>query len=179
MAMRKWHRWVSVPSLIFLTVVAITGLILEVQGFLNDDEAQAETLEESHSSIALNDLLGSVNLEKAQNALASKNADLRLSHIEVELRQNPPVITFYTEEEKPRAIQVNAETSQILSEKESSESTFFRKLHSGELFGDFGRSLGIFNGSALLFLTISGAVVYFQMFTRRPKNNSVRKRFFW
>lgn len=177
--MRQWHRWISLPSLLFLTIVAISGLILEVQGFLNDDEAKTELLEESHSSIALKDLPGRISLEKARNTLESKFGDLRLSKIEIELRESPPVITFYTDEAKPRAIQVNTETSQIIAENESSENTFFRKLHSGELFGDFGRSLGIFNGSALLFLTISGALVYFQMFNRRPKNNSIRKRFFW
>lgn len=178
--MRKWHRWLSIPALIFLIVVSISGLILQVQGFLNEDEEKTEQLENQKSKILLSSALNySGTVEAAQKILISKTGDVVIKKIEIEFRQDPSVVSVYTDEKIPRIFQIDAKSGQIISEKLDNSDKFWIKLHSGELYGDFGRSTGIFSGLALLFFSISGFWIYFQMYKRRPKQGPLWKRIFW
>lgn len=178
--MRKWHRWLSVPALIFLIIVSISGLVLQVQGFLNEDEEQREQLDNQKSKILLSSAMNySETLETAQKIILRKAGDIKIKKIEMEFRQEPSTVSVYTDEESPRIFQINTKTGQIISEKLDNSNKFWIKLHSGELYGDFGRSTGIFSGLALLFFSISGFWIYFQMFKRRPKQGPLWKRIFW
>lgn len=178
--MRKWHRLVSLPAFVFLLVVSISGLVLQVQSFFNDDEEKSEQLKSQNSKIFLKSSMDySSKLEAAQKVLLSKIGNVDIKKIEVELRQTPPIFSFYVDQTHPKVFQINSETGQILSEKDDNADNFWIKLHSGEIFGDAGRSTGIFSGLALLFLTLSGFWVYVQMFRRRPKVGPALKRFFW
>lgn len=160
-----------------LLVMSISGLILQVQGFLNDDEESGES---SPTKIAttVGDLNARVNLEKASAALAAKSGSVPLKKIEIDLRSNAPTLTFFTDEASPREIQMESGSFKIISEK-SAASEFWMKLHSGEIIGDIGRALGIFGGLSLLFLTLSGSWIYLQMYRRRPAAAPLRKKFFW
>lgn len=178
--MRKWHRWISIPAIIFLLLVAVSGLVLQVKGFLNDDEEKAEQIESQKSKVSLNSSLELASkFGSAQKAVLSKYGNIDIKKVEIELRQSPAVISLYTDEAQPRVFLIDADTSQIISEKPDNTDTFWIKLHSGELWGDAGRSVGVFSGLALLFLTISGCWIYFQMYQRRPKNSPLWKRIFW
>lgn len=178
--MRKWHRWLSVPALIFLITISISGLVLQVQGFLNEDEERNEQLDHKKSKIFLSSALNySGNLEAAQKIILSKTGDVQIKKIELDFRQEPSIVSVYTDEKDPRIFQVNTKTGQIISEKPDDSSNFWIKLHSGELYGDFGRSTGIFSGLSLLFFSISGFWIYFQMFKRRTKQGPLWKRIFW
>ncbi len=178
--MRKWHRWISLPALLFLLILSTSGLVLQVQGYLNDDEENSEKLEQQKSRIKLSSLHDyATKFELAQKAVLSKSGDVEIKKFEVELRHSPPMISLYTDETHPRIFQVNAETSQIISEKLDDTDRFWVKLHSGELLGDAGRGMGVFAGLSLLFLTVSGFWIYLQMYRRRPKSGPRWKIFFW
>ncbi len=178
--MRKWHRWLSIPALIFLIITSISGLVLQVQGFLNEDEEHAEQLDHQKSKTLLSSALNYAdNLKAAQKIILSKTGDVEIKKIELEFRQEPSVVSVYTDEKEARVFQVDTTTGQIVSEKFDDSSNFWMKLHSGELYGDFGRSTGIFSGLSLLFFSISGFWIYFQMFKRRPKEEPIWKRIFW
>lgn len=177
--MRKWHRWVSIPAILFLSIVAVSGLILQVQGFLNEDEEANRTLADSKSPPTVSQLPSTINLESAQAALIANMGNVHLKKIEIDFRSTPSTLTFFTEEASPKVVQMAAGNYKILWEKESNESDFWIKLHSGEILGDAGRAVGIFGGLALLFLTITGGWIYVQMFNRRQASQSLRKRFFW
>ncbi len=178
--MRKWHRWISLPSLLFLLVLSSSGLVLQVQGYLNDDEENSEKLEQQKSKIKLSLLNGyAAKVVLAQKAVFSKIGDVEIKKFEVELRHSPPSISFYTDGTYPKIFQINSETFQIISEKPDDEDHFWVKLHSGELLGDAGRGMGVFAGLSLLFLTLSGFWIYLQMYRRRTKSGPAWKRFFW
>ncbi len=180
LSMRKWHRWISIPAIVFLLVVSVSGLVLQVKGFLNEDEEKAEQIESQKSKVSLNSSLElATKFGLAKKAILSKYGNIDIKKVEIELRQSPAIISLYTDEDKPRVIQIDADTFQFISEKPDNTDTFWIKLHSGELLGDAGRSVGIFSGLALLFLTISGCWIYFQMYQRRPKNSPLWKRVFW
>ena len=42
--MRKYHRWISLPACLFLLMVAVTGVVLQVQQFFGADEVEKERL---------------------------------------------------------------------------------------------------------------------------------------
>jgi uncharacterized iron-regulated membrane protein len=52
-----------------------------------------------------------------------------------------------------------------------------KHFHSGEMFGISGQLMNLFAGSSLLFLSISGLIVYFDMWSKRKKIG--RKGFVW
>ena len=177
--MRKWHRWLSIPSILFLSVVAVSGLVLQVQGFLNGDEEASEKLADTKSTVTATDMAARINFQSAQAALTAKAGNVHLKKVEIDFRSTPSTLTFYTEEPLPKEIQMEAATYKIISEKDFSENNFWIKLHSGEILGDAGRAVGIFGGLALLSLIISGAWIYFQMYSRRASGSPFWKRIFW
>ena len=87
----------------------------------------------------------------AQKILINKTGDIEVKKIEIEFRQDPSIVSVYTDEKSPRIFQIDAKSGQIISEKLDNSDKFWIKLHAGELYGDFGRSTGIFFGLALLF----------------------------
>jgi uncharacterized iron-regulated membrane protein len=52
-----------------------------------------------------------------------------------------------------------------------------KHFHSGEMFGITGQMMNLFAGLSLLFLSISGLVMYFDMWSKRKKIG--RKSFLW
>ncbi len=178
--MRKWHRWISLPAILFLLVVSASGLVLHVKALLNDDEESAEKLEDVKSKVSLSSLATQFAMvDRTRQAVLAKYGDIKIKKVEVELRQTPSTVAFSTDEVQPKVIVVNSETSIILSERATDDDRFWIRLHSGEILGDLGRSAGIFSGLALLFLTLSGFWIYLKMYRTRNKTTSWWSRLFW
>ncbi len=165
--------------MILLVVVAISGLVLQIQGFLDNDEQAKEQLAEMKSSVTVEDLRTKINLEAALAALTSRTGNVHLKKLELDFRSEPSTLIFFTEEPSPREIRMETQNYKIILEKEAGDNNFWIKLHSGEIVGDAGRVLGISGGLVLLFLTVSGCWIYFQMYRRRPSTHSFWKRLFW
>jgi uncharacterized iron-regulated membrane protein len=55
--------------------------------------------------------------------------------------------------------------------------SFILRLHTGEVFGDGGMVLGMFWGTALIALTITGGYLYWQMYRARAKAKGWKKVF--
>ena len=78
------------------------------------------------------------------------------------------------DEEKPGAGAANAPPEKD-HDRELHETIMH--IHSGEFFGKFGNVIGLICGLALLFFSISGLWMYWQMFQARSRNG--RREVFW
>jgi hypothetical protein len=172
--MRKLHRWLGLPVAVFLILTSITGVWLECVKFFGAEEAERERIRDMVSLVTAQTAGGkfSVCFEKARMAAAARAGGQPLDKVVWQLKGDAPTVTFYfgpQGNQDGRRIAVNALTSIILSEEPYDEDSFILKLHSGEAFGDGGMVLGMFWGTALFLLTVSGMIIYFKMKPRKPQ----------
>src|SRR5437764_878196 len=164
--MRKWHRWIALPAALLLLSVGITGVILQFQQFFGAEEAEREKLATVTSSYTLDtpssDL--AAKLERARVSVRAKVPDARLEAVEMQLKGDHPTVTLHVVGTNPRKFVVNANTGAIETDERDERESFILRLHTGEVFGDGGVVLGMFWGTALVVLVITGAILYWQMY---------------
>ncbi len=177
--MRKWHRWVSLPAAIFLLSVSITGVVLQFQQFFGEDEALREKLAAVSSSYALDTSAADISakIERARAAVLAKHAGADLDALEMQLKGDHPTVTFHILTDSARKLVVNADTGAIEKDEPDMRESFILRLHTGEVFGDGGMVLGMFWGTALIALTITGGYLYWQMYRARAKAKGWKKVF--
>ena len=77
-----------------------------------------------------------------------------------------------------RKFVVDALSGRITSEEAYADKPFLYRLHSGEAFGDGGLVVAMGWGLALLWLTISGLMIYWRMRRKGAAATGLR-RVFW
>ena len=180
--MRKLHRWLGLPAAVFLVVTSITGVWLEVEHFFGAEEAERERIRDMVSPVTAQTVGAeySGGFEKARLAAAARAGAQPLDKMVWQLKGDAPAVTFFfgpSGSQAGRRIVVNARTAEVLREESYDEDSFILKLHSGEALGDGGMVLGMFWGTALLLLTVSGTIIYFKMKPR--KSQTGLRKVFW
>ena len=172
---RKLHRWFGAGAAVFLLIVSATGIALQWQSVFGDEEAEKERLADQTSAFLLNTPFDtmSAQLAAAQAAVLAEAGSVPLDQMRWQLKGDHPTVTFFVGGPQARRFVVNLRTGVIERRLSGDEESWILRLHSGELIGDGGKVLGLFWGSALLFLTVSGLVIYWQM--RRPGATGIKK----
>lgn len=175
MLWRKLHRWFGAVAALFLLIVSGTGIALQWEGIFGEEESEKERLAEQTSAFLLTTPLDtlSAQLATAQAAVRAEAGPVPLDRVLWQLKGDHPTLTFFVGGQLASRYVVNARTGVIERRLSGEEESWVRRLHSGELIGDGGKVLGLFWGCALVFLTVSGAVIYWQM--RRPGVTGWRK----
>jgi hypothetical protein len=175
--MRKWHRWIGLGAVIFLLSVGITGVILQFQQFFGSDETAREKLASMTSAYSVSSDLADFapKLAKAQASVALRAGDAKLDNVEVQLKGEHPTFIFHTSGKANRKYIVNADTGVIEKSDDDERESFILRLHTGEVFGDGGVVLGMFWGTVLLVLSVSGLFLYWQMYRARAKRHGWTK----
>lgn len=178
--MRKWHRWIGLGAVVFLLSVGITGVILQFQQFFGADEAAREKLASLTSAYSVSSGLGDFvpKLAKAQASVALQAGDAKLDNVEMQLKGEHPTFIFHTSGKANRKYVVNADTAAIEKSDDDERESFLLRLHTGEVFGDGGVVLGMFWGTALLVLCVTGLYLYWQMYSARARVKGWKK-IFW
>ncbi|MEI6084423.1 MAG: PepSY-associated TM helix domain-containing protein [Verrucomicrobiota bacterium] len=176
--MRKWHRWIGWATALLLLNVALTGIILQFQQMFGADETTKEKFQALTSAYALSSSLAEfpAQLAAAQAAVRTRSGDEPLDKVELQLKGEHPFFILHTSGKESRKFVVNARTAAIESEARDEES-FLLRLHTGEVFGDGGKVLGMFWGCALVVMIVTGLVIYWQMHGARRKPTGWRKLF--
>jgi hypothetical protein len=176
---RKLHRWLGAGAAVFLLSVAITGTLLQFQQFFGEDEADKEKLAQARSDFTLASSLDAFapEMARAQATVQAKAGKASLDKVELQLKGDHPVFILHTSGVEQRKFVVNAETGVIEKEDMDERESFLLRLHTGEVFGDGGVVMGMLWGTALVVLTASGIVMYWQMGRRR--NAPGWKKWFW
>jgi len=178
--MRKWHRWIGLGAVVFLLLVGITGVILQFQQFFGSDEAAREQLASMTSAYPVSsDLTGfAPRLAKAQASVSASAGDANVDNVELQLKGAHPTFVFHTSGKINRKYVVNADTAAIEKSDDDERESFILRLHTGEVFGDGGVALGMFWGTALVVLSVTGIYLYLQMYKARAKRHGW-KTFVW
>ena len=167
--MRKWHRWIALPSALLLLSVGITGIILQVQQFFGADEAQREKLASMTSAYSLDTPAADIaaKIDRARAAVQAKLSTAKLDAMEIQFKGDHPIVTFHAVANSARKLIVNADTGAIEKDEPDERESFILRLHTGEVFGDGGIVLGMVWGLALVALIVSGMWLYWRMYRAR------------
>jgi uncharacterized iron-regulated membrane protein len=178
---RQWHRWVSAPSALWFVFVAITGVLLAATEFFGEAEAERERLRDVVSPITtqLEASTWTSPLQRAFATAASTAPGAPVDRVEWHVKRRPSTVTLYLGKPsggEDRKLVFDAATGALLTTEDYADKPFLVRLHSGEALGDGGLVFAMLFGLALLFVTISGVVLYLQM--RKPGGQGLR-RVFW
>jgi uncharacterized iron-regulated membrane protein len=177
---RKWHRWVAFPATIFLIWAAATGLWLANTEFFGADEALRERLRTFVSPVtaatpaaAWEDPIG-----RAVTAVNAAAPGAPIDKITIQFKGDHPTVSVFTGKPgggEDRLFVVDAATGRVDKVESYRDKPLINRLHSGEAFGDGGLVVAMFWALALLFLSITGLIIYLRI--RKPNPRGIEKVF--
>ena len=173
--MRQIHRWISLVAALFLLIVATTGVILQVQRLTGEDEDRDR---EARTAVAMPLDAYAPMLAKTLAVAHARAPSRPIASIELQLAGEEPkgVVTFPGE--PGRQITVDPRDGKLLKDEEHEAESLILRIHSGEILGEPGVVLGVFWGSALVLLSITGFIVYLELYRRRRKASG-KNGLFW
>ena len=179
---RQWHRWLGLPAALFLLFAAITGFFVAGTEFFGEDEAKREAMREwvSPMKAGTPEMLAAADSQvaRALAAVAAAAGAAPVDKITLEFKGDAPVVTVFTGKPtggEDRKFVVDANTGRLLKTDSYTDKAFINRLHSGEAFGDGGLVVAMMWALALVWLTISGLVIYWRM--RRRGATGIQKVF--
>lgn len=178
---RQWHRWVAFPAALFLLWAGTTGIVTAATEFFGADEAKREALRQVVSPVTSSGGAAAADaaVAKALSAVTAAGGDLPIDKIALELKGDQPTITVFTGKPaggEDRKFVVDATTGRVLHVEAYADKPLLYRLHSGEAFGDGGLVMAMGWGVALVWLTLSGLVIYWRM---RRREAGGWQRVFW
>lgn len=178
---RQWHRWVSAPSALWLAFVALTGVVLATTEFFGEAEAERERLRSVPSPITTQADAAAYTqpLQRAFATAASKAPNAPVDRVEWHCKRTPSTVTLFLGKPgggEDQKLVFDATSGALLATESYADKPFLVRVHSGEALGDGGLLVAAFFGLVLLFVTVSGVVLYLQM--RKPGAVGLR-RVFW
>jgi uncharacterized iron-regulated membrane protein len=182
---RKWHRWIGVPSVIFLLWAATTGVCVAFTEFFGADEALREANRELISPITVSsaDSDWSAPMARAFTTASQQFPSAPVDKVEVEFKGEHPRVTVFTGKPtggEDRKLVFDAHTGALVANETYADKPFLYRLHSGEAFGDGGLVVAMFWGTALALMGASGAIIYLHMYNRmKARHESGVRRVFW
>lgn len=181
--MRRLHRWVSIVAAFFLLNVSVTGAMLAldegavlISGLQRPIYAYG-TLSDAQLAQAL-----TATEEAAQRQLPGQ----RLLSVKLRVYHDIAEGIVWTDEFTPFAYVFDARSGAMLTPNSEHLSKFFmpwhmhqlvKRMHRGDILGLSGRWMGLLTGLSLLFLAISGIVMYFDLLGNRRGRG--HRELFW
>jgi hypothetical protein len=182
--LRRWHRWLGLAAAILFTIVAATGVWMQGEQIFGEDEAAHEALAEMVSPQRVDQplVLDMAALERARETVAARYNGQRIAAIDWAIKAPTPAFVFHIDGADPVRVSVDAKTAAVIDVEPDGEDWVMR-LHTGEIFGDGGKWLGLFWGLALIFMIGSGIFVYTRMLAARQTGSAGKfrgwRRYFW
>ena len=173
--MRQIHRWIILVSALFLLIVATTGVILQVQRLTGEDEDRDQA---APGVLAMPADAYAPMLAKTLEVARGREPKRPITSIELQMAGDEPqgVVTFPGD--PGRQITVDPRDGKVLKDEAHEAESLILRIHSGEILGEPGVVLGVFWGSALVLLSITGFIVYLEVYRRRRKASG-KNGLFW
>ena len=181
---RKIHRWLSVIGIVFFLSVAATGIWLQIEAIFGEDEAVREAMAEIVSPASLSAPLPSnaASLDRARTAIFARYGNRPVASIDWVIKAPVPAYVFHLDGAEPIKVTVNTATAAMIKSEPDGEDWVVR-LHTGEIFGDGGKFLGLAWGLALIAMSITGIILYLKMLRARRTGSAGKvrgwRRYFW
>ena len=183
MTNRKFHRWMSLVGIVFFVSVATTGVWMQGEAIFGEKEAEHEALAAltSPMSLATPLAIDNLSLERARASVLARFGDRPVASIDWVIKAPVPAYVFHLDGSEPVKVTVDAATAAVIKSDFDGEDWVMR-LHTGEILGDGGKFLGLAWGIALIAMSVTGILLYFQLLSkRRGAAGQVRgwRRYFW
>ena len=178
--MRKIHRWISIGAALFLVIVASTGVILQAQKLLGGDEKDqdkdrvvAGAMTTSSDAAAYGAMLS-----KTLDATRTRAPNQPIASIELRFAGDEPRGVVTLPGDPGRQITVDPRDGKVLKDEAHEAESIFLRIHSGEILGEPGVVMGLLWGLALVVLSITGGLMYLDMYRKRRKARG-KGQVFW
>jgi uncharacterized iron-regulated membrane protein len=163
--------------------VAMTGVWMQGEAIFGEKEAEHEALAALTSPMSLTRPLGMNNssLDRARATVLARYGDRPVASIDWVIKAPVPSYIFHLDGSEPVKVTIAASTAAIIK-SESDKEDWVMRLHTGEILGDGGKFLRLAWGFALVAMSVTGIILYFQMLSkRRGAAGQVRgwRRYFW
>ena len=184
MTNRKIHRWLSVFGIAFFLSVAATGIWLQIEAIFGEDEAAREAMAEitSPASLAAPLPANVVTMDKARAIILARYGNRPIASVDWVIKAPVPTYVFHVDGTEPVKVSVDAATAAIIKSEPDGEDWVVR-LHTGEIFGDGGKFLGLAWGLGLIAMSITGIILYLNMLRARRTGSAGKvrgwRRYFW
>ena len=184
MTNRKIHRWLSVVGIVFFLSVSLTGIWMQGEAIFGEDEAAREAMAEitSPASLAAPLPVNAVTMDKARAIILARYGNRPVASVDWVIKAPVPAYVFHLEGADPIKVTVNAAIAAIIKSEPDGED-WVVQLHTGEIFGDGGKFLGLAWGLALIAMSISGIILYLKMLQARRTGTAGKvrgwRRYFW
>lgn len=176
---RQLHRWASLPLIVFLMLVLVTGVYLQVEevaGLAGETSAQAPAIAPART------LTPEQVADQLDNAIAKAREaepDFAPKRIELTVEPGQQVTRFAVQPRGGPFVEVDHSSGQVRGEMnpEMPLHVIFIRLHTGAMLGPAGILIVFVSSLVLLFLAVSGGVLYWQMWRNRARRG--RGALFW
>ena len=181
--MRKLHRWFGLVSGVFMIIIAITGAALQVEMTLNNHPALRVKTQAPPPMPPLSDS----DKEKIGVIVAASINEVGLSHPDlsigaIQVNRSPRGVSVSIGEggRGGKMLKYDEHIGSLIPIEQPAPDKlhkFLIDLHGGFLFGPVGQVISFLMGAALVLFSVTGLVLYFDMFARRRKIG--KKGWFW
>ncbi len=164
--MRKIHRWVSLPLIIFLALVTVTGVVLQGQEMGEVFETKPEP---PKTSALPNDAELGVQVQKALAAARAAKPDFAAQRLDLDYSRGGAKAHFGVSPRGGPSVEVDLKSGEIKVELNPKPNlhVLMIQLHTGKYFGPIGLIIIMIVSIIFLILTVTGFMVYLNMWKRR------------
>lgn len=176
LTMRRYHRWISFPLIIFLLAVIGTGLYLQAVEIMHEAESgEQEPLARTAPDRA--EIVAAV--DRALEIAERDKADFPLQKVEISFTDDSYEAKALTNRRIGPSVTVDGATGETTYVERPPRTirTIFILLHSGKYYGMTGLVIIMLASIVLMVLCITGLWVYIDMYRRRLKAG--KKDLFW
>jgi uncharacterized iron-regulated membrane protein len=170
--MRRYHRIISFAAGIFLFLITVSGVLLHVREFLEEEEH--EDRKPAHNLASGIPEGWTLALNKGLAAIYAKDANVQVKRIRIDVEDEKPRLVVQTGGEN--AINYVLSENGTILRASKPEKNLLLRLHTGEILGDAGEGLNLIMGLALLGLLLTGGVLIWQMIAAAPSVGEGVKR---
>ncbi len=184
MTNRKIHRWLSVVGIVFFLSVSLTGIWMQGEAIFGEDEAAREAMAEivSPASLATPFAPNVAALDKARTVILARYGNRPVASIDWVIKAPVPAYVFHLDGAEPIKVTIDTASAAIIKSEPDGEDWVIQ-LHTGEIFGDGGKFLGLAWGLALIAMSITGIILYLKMLQARRSGTAGKvrgwRRYFW
>ncbi|MXP45766.1 PepSY-associated TM helix domain-containing protein [Allopontixanthobacter sediminis] len=180
---RKLHRWFSLPLCLFVVLVLLSGVALQVEetiGIFEGGEESSPVASQTAPPVErLTDAEIRTMVGEALSKSKEQQPDFRATRIELDITPGREFTRLAVQPRGGPYVTVDRASGETDANMNPAVPmhVWFIRLHTGTLAGPLGILIMLVTSLALMFLAVSGLVLYYQMWANRK--NRGRRKLFW
>src|SRR5258708_5745755 len=175
--MRKLHRWIAVGAVVFLSVVAATGVLLQFEKLSGADADDPDNAPYSAAYTTATPLSVYASILQRALAVARQRAPgVPIVSVTMMMGEQPKVFVRLPGD-PGRQIAIDGRRGTVLADDLFQPESLLQRIHDGSILGDPGVAMGLVWGLALVVLSITGFWIYADMYRRRARTTTHRRLF--